>query len=341
MIERLLPLGLAGLMMVGLANLVAAQPPESSPEAVNPTQQQLKKAFQAANAGKFTDAVALIDGVLKKTPDDRDGLFLMAFIASLAADKEKSQPDKLGLLRRSGAAYKRLQEKYKPLTDEEKRLGDSTQLDAARVAALDGKPEQALDIIAQLVASGFRGLPVIDVLPDFESVRKLPNFHAKLAQANEGAIKTMLADFSSFPFDFDLKTVDGKPIKLADFKGNVTIVDVWGTWCPPCRKEIPHFVDLANRFGAKGLKIVGINCNESGSPAEVKQTINDFIAETKIPYPCVLNDDTIQTKIPDFEGYPTTLFLDRTGKVRLSQVGYQPMARLEAIVTALLAEPTP
>ena len=99
MFERLLSLGLAGLMMVGLAGSVAAQPPDSPSDAANPTQQQLKKAFQAANAGKFTDAVALIDGVLKKSPDDRDGLFLMAFIASLAADKEKSNPDKLGLER--------------------------------------------------------------------------------------------------------------------------------------------------------------------------------------------------------------------------------------------------
>ena len=72
----------------------------------------------------------------------------------------------------------------------------------------------------------------------------------------------------------------------------------------------------------------------------MKKTVNDFIAANKIPYPCLVNDETIESKIPEFEGYPTTLFLDRAGKVRLKLMGYQPLARLEAIAATLLAEPT-
>ena len=56
-------------------------------------------------------------------------------------------------------------------------------------------------------------------------------------------------------------------------------------------------------------------------------------------YPWVLNDDKTEEKIPDLQGYPTTLFLDRTGRVRLKLGGYTPMARLDAIVATLLAEP--
>src|SRR2546421_318352 len=56
--------------------------------------------------------------------------------------------------------------------------------------------------------------------------------------------KKALAGDPLFDFDLDVKTIDGKKIKLSELKGKVVIVDVWGTWCPPCRKEIPHFVKL-------------------------------------------------------------------------------------------------
>ena len=330
-----------GLILIGLNAAVFAQAEKSDRAKSSPTRDQLKEAFRAANDGKFADAVKQIDAALRQAPEDRDALFLMALIARIGADNEATVPAKIALLKRSGAAYQALQGRYKPLTDQEKKLGDAVQLDRARVVALDGKPDEALGLLTQMGADGSGGVAMIDVLPDFDAVRKLPSFATSMAEANRKAVRAMLADFNSFPFDFSLKTVDGVPVKLSDFRGKVTIVDVWGTWCPPCRKEIPHFIELVDRFDAKGLKIVGINCNEEGSPAEVKKTIDDFVAANKIPYPCVLNDDTITSKIPDFRGYPTTLFLDRTGKVRFSEVGYQPMARLEAIVTTLLAEPNP
>jgi hypothetical protein len=65
-----------------------------------------------------------------------------------------------------------------------------------------------------------------------------------------------------------------------------------------------------------------------------------FVKENKIPYPCVIGDDKTQEQIPDFEGFPTTLFLDRAGKVRLKVVGYHSMADLDAIVSMLLDEKT-
>src|SRR6185312_1739167 len=147
-----------------------------------------------------------------------------------------------------------------------------------------------------------------------------------------------MSQTKSFPFDFELKDTDDKTVALADYKGKVTIVDVWGTWCPPCRKEIPHFAELSKQSKDKGLEIVGINCKEEGTRDEVKTTIKAFAKENKIEYRCVLNDDKTEAKIPGFQGYPTTLFLDRSGKVRLVLVGYTPKAKLEAIITTLLAD---
>ena len=121
--------------------------------------------------------------------------------------------------------------------------------------------------------AGFDDFDAIESEKDLEPVRKLPElkalieaaYQAKVAEEKKEVAEEM-SQQKSFPFDFELKDTDEKTVTLADYKGKVTIVNVWGTWCPPCRKEIPHFVDLYKTFKPKGLEIVGINCNEEGTP---------------------------------------------------------------------------
>ena len=70
------------------------------------------------------------------------------------------------------------------------------------------------------------------------------------------------------PFPFALKDLDGKPVTAADFRGKVLVVDFWGTWCPPCRKQVPNLVELDKRFHDKGLAVVGLTYeNEQGDEA--------------------------------------------------------------------------
>jgi thiol-disulfide isomerase/thioredoxin len=125
-------------------------------------------------------------------------------------------------------------------------------------------------------------------------------------------------------------------VKLADYQGKLVIVDIWGTWCPPCRQEIPHFVQLKKDF-PDDLDIVGVNY-EHGDPEEAVPKIVDFVKETGINYTCVIGDDATREQIPEFRGFPTTLFVDRTGKVRLKVVGYHPYDKLRTYIDALLAE---
>jgi thiol-disulfide isomerase/thioredoxin len=140
--------------------------------------------------------------------------------------------------------------------------------------------------------------------------------------------------------DFDLVSVDGKPIKLADYHGKVCIADIWGTWCPPCREEIPAFVALQNKLGADGFQMLGFN-HEGGEPEEDAETVRTFMAANEMNYPCSLINDEFLAQVPDFGGFPTTIFIDRHGKVRLKAVGFHNYYFLESVVDVLLAEEGP
>src|SRR5262249_59973090 len=98
-----------------------------------------------------------------------------------------------------------------------------------------------------------------------------------------------LDGFQSFAFNFELPDLDGKKVSLADYKGKVVIVDLWGTWCPPCREEIPHFVDLYRKYHASGLEIVGINY-EMVAGDEAREKVRKYVKENDIPYPCLIGD---------------------------------------------------
>ena len=161
----------------------------------------------------------------------------------------------------------------------------------------------------------------------------------KLAAKAKVHAREMIAAQKPFDFNFSLPDVDGKTVALKDFAGKILIADIWGTWCPPCKMEIPHFVDLLEKYEGQGLRIVGINY-ENGDAAEFPKVIREFAKANKMTYPCVIGDDKTRSQVPSFQGYPTTLFLDRTGKVRLSVVGYHSQIDLEAIIQELLEEKT-
>ena len=140
-----------------------------------------------------------------------------------------------------------------------------------------------------------------------------------------------------FPFEFTVKDLTGKTISSESLKGKVVIVDFWGTWCPPCRQEIPHFVAIHQKYKAQGLEVVGLTYERNSGDAAVTGVLN-FMRAARISYPCALIDQEMLKKVPKFEGFPTTLFLDREGRVRARETGYRPYDKLEEVVTALLAE---
>ena len=210
--------------------------------------------------------------------------------------------------------------------------------------SLDEDVEGAIASLELCFDYGGMDLDQLSQDADLENVRADAGFAAKLeawqAKASEAAIaeaKEALADGESFPFAFEFTSIqDGKTISLESLKGKVVIVDIWGTWCPPCRAEIPSFVKLQETYGKDGFQIVGLNYEGNGEPAQYEQTVKDFIAEFGINYPCMFGDEATRTQVPNFSGYPTTIFIDREGKVRLKVVGLHEYSFLESIVKELL-----
>ena len=207
--------------------------------------------------------------------------------------------------------------------------------------ALLGQEVEAFGALDQAIDFGLLDPQALERNQAFESLRRSKNWQtlpAKMRKAAEAHQKKKMEKLGKF--DFDLLDLQGKPLRKRDFLGQVLIVDIWGTWCPPCRMEIPHFIELQKRYGAQGLRIVGLN-SEKVPPAEAPATVRKVIDQMKIPYPCAMASMDLLRSIPGFNSFPTTLFFGRDGTVRAMEVGARDLQALEAIVKPLLAEKAP
>ncbi|MBB5017456.1 thiol-disulfide isomerase/thioredoxin [Chitinivorax tropicus] len=130
-----------------------------------------------------------------------------------------------------------------------------------------------------------------------------------------------------------LPGLDGKQRKLSDWKGKVVIVNFWATWCQPCRQEIPEFVELQNKYRAKGVQFVGIALDESAA-------VSKFSKELGMNYPILLGEEQamemMRTAGNKVGGLPFTTILDRQGKIVSIAAGKLSKARLEAAIEQVL-----
>jgi peroxiredoxin len=137
--------------------------------------------------------------------------------------------------------------------------------------------------------------------------------------------------------NFELTDLTGKMVSLSDYKGKVLFLNFWATWCPPCRAEIPDFVEAYQENKAKGLEIIGISLDINDRDAVVS-----FVEKYKINYPIVLESrSTTQQLIDDYrpgQFIPTTIVIDKQGRIRRKQVGQMNKRMLLSFFNELAAE---
>jgi peroxiredoxin len=128
--------------------------------------------------------------------------------------------------------------------------------------------------------------------------------------------------------DFSTTSLDGKQIRLADLRGKRVVLDFWATWCPPCVKEIPHFVRLVNDPDAKDLVVVGISNEE-------KDRLAKFVKDKGINYSIAsVEDKDLPSPYKDVRSIPTTFFVDRNGVIQTVFQGYHDYEALKAVALA-------
>src|SRR5215475_2950244 len=136
--------------------------------------------------------------------------------------------------------------------------------------------------------------------------------------------------------DFELRSLDGSSFKLSALRGQPVVVNFWGTWCAPCKVEIPWLVELDQAYGRQGVKIVGVSM-ESGSPEEITK----FAQEHGMKYVIVLGDSGTASEYGGVRFMPRSFFIGRDGRIAKETTGLTDKKDLEDGMKALLVDKGP
>lgn len=136
---------------------------------------------------------------------------------------------------------------------------------------------------------------------------------------------------SSLP-DFFVKDLQGHPLSSADLRGKVVLVDFWATWCQPCKKEMPGYQSLVDRYGSNGLVVIGFKFD---TMPDMQDPVL-FAKGIGVHYPLAVATDDLKQKFGGIEGLPTTLLYDRQGVLRSKIIGFEYTSNIESALTPLL-----
>jgi peroxiredoxin len=153
------------------------------------------------------------------------------------------------------------------------------------------------------------------------------------------------ADAKVANLDFTMKDMNGRDVRLADFKGKVILLDFWATWCGPCKYEIPGFVELQEKYGSRGLQVIGVSVDDT------MDKLQPFARRYNINYPILqgLGHDDMQEAYGPIWGIPINFIISRDGKICAKHTGLPPSEgepiekavrdAYEAEIKALLPKP--
>ena len=132
---------------------------------------------------------------------------------------------------------------------------------------------------------------------------------------NAGAAMAAVAPMSAAP-DFTLRTMAGANLRLQEQRGNVVMINFWATWCGPCRQEMPHLNKLYDKYRAAGFVLLGVNVDDDARNA------SEVAVKLGLKFPVLLDTDKSVSRLYDLSTMPSTVLIDRDGRVRYVHKGY-------------------
>ena len=118
--------------------------------------------------------------------------------------------------------------------------------------------------------------------------------------------------------DFTLKSNSGENLRLSDFRGQVVLINFWATWCGPCRQEMPKLDELHKRYKRAGVAVWGVNVEDDSSLPE------NFLKNNPVDFPILYDVTSEVSELYNVDAMPTTVIVDRNGKIRHLHRGYKP-----------------
>src|SRR5271157_465938 len=137
------------------------------------------------------------------------------------------------------------------------------------------------------------------------------------SKSSMASAPTSDADMKPVP-PITLKDLQDKDVNLADYKGQVVLLNFWATWCDPCRVEIPWLIDMQAKYGPKGFTVIGVAMDDEGksvvAPFVQKEKFDVNGTPTLMSYPILIGNDAAGEKFGGLLGFPTSVLISRDGK---------------------------
>ena len=137
------------------------------------------------------------------------------------------------------------------------------------------------------------------------------------------------AELSLAP-DLSLPQLNGEKLNLSDYRGKVVLLDFWATWCDPCREEVPHFVELQNKYRDQGFQMIGVSMDDSPEP------VRDFYQQFKMNYPVVMGNARTGELYGGVLGLPLAFLVGRDGRIYSKHTGAIDISSLDHEIAAQL-----
>ncbi len=304
--------------------------PERSPGidsrfGTNEVERLLRVALRAAQKGDPDGAADLLDKVLAIEPINREALAGRASVALKQANAATAVGDRAAAVEKADSLVRALMRAYDSLKPHEVDFIKRVLYAKLKVLVEKGQFDQAMISLKEASDLGFDPFVRVENDASMAALRATPQYKAGLKADEDARLAAARARTNGLPvpspevpFKFTLSNLDGKKVSLRDFKGKVVVMDLWGTWCEPCREALPGLIALHKRWNAKGLEVVGVSFEkEAGTESEAQEMVKNFVRQAGIPYTCLMGEVDFLKQVPGWTAFPTTVVLDRAGKVRM------------------------